>query len=169
MTFIRSALRSTLILAVVVAAGCATQPQHRRAETRQLNTRVIAYPAQGQSPEQLDRDRYECHLWAVRQSRFDPSAPGVPASYRVRVEPAPQPGAATAVGAITGAVLGAAVGAPHDEGAGAIVGAIAGAAVEPQQIRATPRRRSAPRRALIAMPRGMKLRQTPIAGRSAPV
>lgn len=129
MIFIRSALRSTLILAVVVAAGCATQPQHRRAETRQLNTRVIAYPAQGQSPEQLDRDRYECHLWAVRQSRFDPSAPGVPASYRVRVEPAPQPGAATAVGAITGAVLGAAVGAPHDEGAGAIVGAIAGAAV----------------------------------------
>lgn len=34
---------------------------------------VIAYPASGQSPQQLDRDRYECHRWAVQQSGFDPA------------------------------------------------------------------------------------------------
>jgi hypothetical protein len=118
-----------LALAVIATAGCATEPQYRTVETRPLNTRVVVYPAQGQSAEQLDRDRYECHLWAVRESRFDPSAPGVPASYRVQAEPAPPPGTATVAGAVTGAVLGAAVASPHDEGAGAVVGAIAGAAV----------------------------------------
>jgi len=128
-TSIPRTARGMLVLAVIATAGCATEPQYRTVETRPLNTRVIVYPAQGQSPEQLDRDRYECHLWAVRQSHFDPSAPGVPASYRVRVEPAPPSGAGTVVGAITGAVLGAAVASPRDEGAGAVVGAIAGAAV----------------------------------------
>ncbi|WP_437881310.1 hypothetical protein [Pseudomonas sp. LRF_L74] len=34
---------------------------------------VIAYPAQGQTPDQQARDRYECHSWAVSQSGFDPS------------------------------------------------------------------------------------------------
>lgn len=34
---------------------------------------VIAYPAAGQRPEQLDRDRYECHRWAVQQTGFDPA------------------------------------------------------------------------------------------------
>jgi hypothetical protein len=39
---------------------------------------VIAYPAQGQSDEQRDRDRYDCYLWAVQQTGFDPGA-GAPA------------------------------------------------------------------------------------------
>ena len=34
---------------------------------------LIVYPAHGQSAEQTDRDRYECHTWAVRQTGFDPS------------------------------------------------------------------------------------------------
>lgn len=33
------------------------------------------YPRQGQSEEQRDRDRYQCHLWAKDQTGFDPSLP----------------------------------------------------------------------------------------------
>ena len=39
---------------------------------------IMVYPAQGQSPEQLERDRYDCHIWAVQQTGFDPSRPGLP-------------------------------------------------------------------------------------------
>jgi hypothetical protein len=34
---------------------------------------LYVYPARGQSTDQAQRDRYECHLWAVDQTRFDPS------------------------------------------------------------------------------------------------
>jgi len=35
---------------------------------------VFVYPKQGQTDEQRDRDRYDCYLWAVDQTHFDPSA-----------------------------------------------------------------------------------------------
>lgn len=35
---------------------------------------VAAYPAQGQSPQQIAQDQYECKRWAAEQSRFDPAA-----------------------------------------------------------------------------------------------
>lgn len=34
---------------------------------------LYVYPARGQSDADTRRDRYECHLWAVEQTRFDPS------------------------------------------------------------------------------------------------
>src|SRR5260221_11922446 len=34
---------------------------------------IYAYPAKGQSQAQQDRDRYESHSWAVKQTGFDPS------------------------------------------------------------------------------------------------
>jgi hypothetical protein len=37
---------------------------------------VFIYPKNGQSQEQQDRDRYECHRWAVSQSGFDPTQAG---------------------------------------------------------------------------------------------
>ncbi|HEY2418984.1 MAG TPA: glycine zipper 2TM domain-containing protein [Steroidobacteraceae bacterium] len=89
----------------------------------------MVYPANGQSPEQLERDRYECHVWAVQQSGFDPSRSGVPPGERVVVQPANPPGAGTAVGAIAGAVLGAAIAGPRNAGAGLVLGGITGAAV----------------------------------------
>jgi hypothetical protein len=89
---------------------------------------VYVYPSQGQGEAQLDRDRYECHLWSVRQSGFDPSLPGLPPQQRVRVVQAgPPPGAAVAAGAMTGAMVGAAVSSPYHSGEGALVGAAAGA------------------------------------------
>jgi len=92
-------------------------------------TEVFVYPAQGQTPQQLDRDRYECHLWAVRESQFDPSLPGLPPSQRIRVvtAPTPPPGTNVAAGAFTGAAVGAAVSSPYNTGKGALIGAAAGA------------------------------------------
>ncbi|MGY2290164.1 DUF6515 family protein [Pseudomonas sp. SDO528_S397] len=49
---------------------------------------VIAYPANGQSPAQVQQDGYDCYRWAVQQSGFDPRAvtyapaPAVVQTYR---------------------------------------------------------------------------------------
>ena len=101
--------------------------------------RLMIYPAQDQSAEQLSDDRYECHLWAVEQSHFDPSnPPPEPAagSVRVAVGANPKQGAAEK-GTLAGAVAGGLVGSKRDdtstaEGAiiGAVIGSIIGGAVE---------------------------------------
>ena len=49
---------------------------------------VLAYPANGQSPEQIQQDGDDCYRWAVQQSGFDPAtvtyapAPAVVQAYR---------------------------------------------------------------------------------------
>lgn len=121
-------------LTCVALTGCVEGPPPRpyRAPPPpppRANTDVYAYPQQGQTAEQQDRDRYDCHLWAVKQTGFDPSAPGVPPHERVRVVAAPPSGAGTAVGAIAGAILGAAIAGPRNAGFGAVAGGITGAAV----------------------------------------
>jgi uncharacterized protein YcfJ len=85
------------------------------------------YPSAGQSPDKLGRDRYECHLWAVKESPFDPSVTAVLPRQRVQVVPMPPSGTDTVGGAVTGAIIGAVV--AHDPGAGAVGGAILGGAV----------------------------------------
>jgi Glycine zipper 2TM domain len=94
-----------------------------------INTTVYAYPLRGQTPEQLDRDRYECYLWAKNQTGFDPSAPNLPPPARVQVVGGPPPGTGTAVGAVSGAVIGAAVSSPWQRGFGALAGALIGGAI----------------------------------------
>ncbi len=94
-----------------------------------INTTVYAYPLHGQSPQQLDQDRYECYLWAKQQTGFDPSAANVPVQARVQVVSGPPPGTNTAVGAVAGAALGAAVSPPWQRGFGAIAGALIGGAI----------------------------------------
>ena len=89
---------------------------------------LVAYPAQGQTAEQADRDRYECHNWAVKQTGFDPSQPGLAPQYRMRVvQAAPPPGSNVLAGGVIGAMLGATVSNPQNAGVGALVGAVAGA------------------------------------------
>ena len=146
---------TVLVVGLLIAAlaGCAAPPPRHPpyrarvapAPAPEPVAEVIAYPAQGQSEQQLDRDRYECHQWAVKQTGFDPSVPGVPARQQVRVvrAPEPPPGAAVVGGAVTGAVLGAVVAAHGDEAGGAAVGAIAGAVVgaASESARADERRR----------------------------
>lgn len=34
---------------------------------------LFVYPNEGQNEEQINQDKYECHLWAVEQTGFDPS------------------------------------------------------------------------------------------------
>jgi hypothetical protein len=92
------------------------------------NTTVYAYPQNGQSADQQSRDRYECSLWAVQQTGFDPSAPNVPPEYRV-VASGPPRGTGTAIGAIAGAVIGAAISPDWDRGAGAVFGGLTGAMI----------------------------------------
>lgn len=122
-------------LPAILAAGCADTPSRPGAAPAvapaappPVSAEVFVYPAQAQSEHLLDRDRYECHVWAVRQSQFDPSLPGLPPHQRVRVVAAgPPPGAAVAAGAVTGAAIGAAIASPYETGEGALVGAAAGA------------------------------------------
>jgi len=42
--------------------------------------RYFVYPRQGQNEDQQAKDRYDCHSWAVGQTRYDPAQPvsGVP-------------------------------------------------------------------------------------------
>ena len=44
---------------------------------------VVAYPVSGQSPQQIDQDRYDCYRWAVQQSGFDPAAVTYPPAPEV--------------------------------------------------------------------------------------
>jgi len=123
---------SVLALSAVLAACVAPPPQRvvmQGPPPPAAPRPIMVYPARGQSPDQLERDRYECHVWAVQQSGFDPSRPGMPPSQRVVVEPANPPGSGTAVGAIAGAILGAAIAGPRNAGAGLLLGGITGAAV----------------------------------------
>jgi hypothetical protein len=140
-----SALRGVAWIAVLTAfalglAGCETTPPPRQgpppgwgsgpygSEPPPVNTTVYAYPEHGQSADQQSRDRYDCSLWAVHQTGFDPSAPNVPAPDRVVVS-GPPPGTGTAIGAIAGAILGAAISPDWDRGAGAVFGGITGAMI----------------------------------------
>src|ERR1700684_2913642 len=128
-----TASRFVAALAVLTAcAGCVSEPPPPPApmEPPPPETNVYFYPVRGQSPEQQDRDKYECNTWAVQQSGFDPSAPNVPPHLRVVVSSGgPPPGTGVAAGAVTGAVLGAAVSPPWHAGPGALIGALAGAAI----------------------------------------
>jgi hypothetical protein len=91
--------------------------------------RVFVYPAHGQSPDQTERDRYECHLWAVQQTGVDPSRADANAYERVIVQPSTPPGANTAGGAVAGAILGAIIAGPRNAGAGLVLGGATGAIV----------------------------------------
>jgi len=121
---------------LMLLAGCVTEPPRMvrerpepMASAPMVDTRVYVVPAAGQSAAQLDRDRYECHVWAVRQTGFDPSVPQAAPRSDVRVVPSAPPGSGTLAGAATGAIVGSAVSRPRDAGAGALIGAVAGALI----------------------------------------
>lgn len=128
-----SARLAVLGVAVVALCACVTEPPPRPMRgpppPPPADTNVYAYPLHGQTSEQLDRDRYDCYVWATSQTGFDPSAPNVPPQARVRVVGGPPPGAGIAAGAVVGGVLGAAVSSPWNRGPGAVVGALIGSAV----------------------------------------
>lgn len=129
-------LRLTFVTAgLALLTGCMSEPRMVRARPAPVmmaplpDTRVYVAPAAGQSEAQLDRDRYECHDWAARQTGFDPSVPQAVPRGDVRVVPSAPAGAGTLAGAATGAIIGSAVSRPRDAGAGALIGAVAGALI----------------------------------------
>ncbi len=83
---------------------------------------LMVYPAKGQTSDQLSKDRYECHTWAVKQSGFDPSN-----AQAYQASPQPQQKGEVLRGGARGAAAGAAIGAiAGDAGKGAAIGATAG-------------------------------------------
>jgi hypothetical protein len=100
---------------------------------------IYAYPAKGQSQPQQDRDRYECHSWAAKQTGFDPSksqavASDTPASSRTPMPPQGHVVRGAARGAALGAVGGAITGnAGTGAAAGAAMGGLAGGMRRRQQ------------------------------------
>ena len=84
----------------------------------------IIYPAQNQTQEQLEKDKFECYSWAKGQTGFDPMVTPQTQS--------PPPVQATGPnrrrGVVGGAAVGGIVGATQGEfGKGAAIGAGAGA------------------------------------------
>lgn len=107
----RVSTASVLVLTLLVVASCATVPQNR----------LELHPTRGQLPEQLDRDEWECRLWAQQETGFQPGASlrnGALAGIFVLM------GLGSAIGAVVGATQTAA-------GTGAAIGAAAGLTVGP--------------------------------------
>jgi hypothetical protein len=96
-----------------------------------LAQQTFVYPARGQSPQQQQKDEFECYQWAAQQSGYDPSRPPPPqAAAPAPSQPAgPAPGSG-AQGAVKGAVVGGLIGGIGGRGgegaaAGAVVGGMA--------------------------------------------
>lgn len=92
---------------------------------------IFIYPTKGQNQSQQDKDRYECHTWAVKQTGFDPSRPQTVQPNTAsdnRYQPSqPHVLKGAARGAALGAVGGAIAGdAGKGAGAGAAMGGLAG-------------------------------------------
>ena len=55
--------------------GISPRPRVRRDRAKaEVNNRALyVYPANGQSEQQLADDRYDCHVWSVDSTGFDPT------------------------------------------------------------------------------------------------
>jgi hypothetical protein len=80
---------SGALAALVAGAAFADDPSPPPADdTDAANTAgsdIYVYPSKGQTEKQLDRDRYECHNWAVAQSHYNPSDTQLSPHQQVRV------------------------------------------------------------------------------------
>lgn len=108
-------LRVLIILPIVVSAGTAAAQN------------MYVYPAKGQSQAQQDKDKYECHTWAVKQTGFDPTNPQAAPPVSAGAQPYQPSQPHVLKGAGRGAALGAVGGAiTGDAGKGAAAGAAMG-------------------------------------------
>src|SRR6202047_4588181 len=94
-------------------------------------TDMFIYPGKGQDQAQQDKDRYECHSWAVQQTGFDPSKPQTHAGNSDTSQPYKPSQPHVLKGAARGAALGAVGGAitgnaGKGAGAGAAMGGMVG-------------------------------------------
>jgi hypothetical protein len=85
---------------------------------------VYIYPAKNQTPDQQEKDKYDCYQFGKSQTGFDPMA------APVATAPPPEQKGSVVKGAAGGALVGAAVGAVSgDTGKGAGYGAVAGGTI----------------------------------------
>ena len=93
---------------------------------------LMIYPAQGQSNEQMEKDKFECYNWAKGQTGFDPmqmpTASSPPPSQEKK-----SVGGSTLKGGVVGGAGGAIIGgiAGGSKGAkkGAAIGGLSGGAI----------------------------------------
>jgi hypothetical protein len=71
----KSIVRTTVFLFVLLAFAAVSQAQD-----------FFVFPGQGQSQQQMDRDKVECQIWARQQTGFDPWRDPEPRSRRQRVK-----------------------------------------------------------------------------------
>ena len=110
----RSTIGNTVFFFVLLAFAAVSPAQD-----------FFVFPGQGQSQEQMERDKVECQIWARQQTGFDPLA-------TPRATEPPPAREATQGGVVRGGVRGAAVGVvggaiAGDAGRGAAIGAGTGA------------------------------------------
>jgi predicted lipid-binding transport protein (Tim44 family) len=129
MKFVAFAKISMPLAATAVLAACVVPPPRTVAVAGPPPQRLYVYPANGQTPEQTDRDRYECHNWAVQQTGVDPSRADANPYERVIVQPANPPGSGAVAGLIGGAIIGSIIAGPRAAGAGLILGGATGAVI----------------------------------------
>ena len=87
----------------------------------------VVYPAQGQSQDQMEKDKFDCYGWAKKESGFDPMATAEATSPP---PPQQQPTANAGRGAVGGGLAGLAIGSlSGNAGRGAAIGAVTGAVV----------------------------------------
>ncbi|MGC1818427.1 MAG: hypothetical protein WA900_12330, partial [Casimicrobiaceae bacterium] len=72
-----------------------------------VSSQSFVYPAKGQSPDKQKKDEGECHVWAVQQSKYDPTKP--PAQTAVAKPPTTATGTSPGAG-VRGAARGAVIG-----------------------------------------------------------
>lgn len=108
MTPIRRWLAPAVMAAAMAAPAAAQDP--------------LVYPAQGQSAEQTEKDKFECYQWAKQNTGFDPMQASSPSAGAQGPAPGGVVGGA-AKGAVSGAIIGAIAG---DAGKGAAIGAAGG-------------------------------------------
>ena len=92
-----------------------------------MATDLFVYPKQGQSQQQMEKDKFDCYTWAKQPSRFDPmQAPQAtsPPSSQQRTAPRPLRGAAG--GALGGLAIGSLAG---EAGKSAAIGTATGGVV----------------------------------------
>jgi hypothetical protein len=115
------AMRNARIRHVAAGALVAALAMPWAASAQQL----IVYPDKGQSQQQQQQDRYQCHTWAVQQTGVDPTM--ATAAAPPPPPPSTQPQGQVMRGAARGAAVGAVGGAiAGDAGKGAAAGAAMG-------------------------------------------
>jgi hypothetical protein len=97
-----------------------------------LAQQIFIYPSKGQNEKQMEKDKFECHVWAKKQSGFDPLNPPslqeleakVRSQQQARQDEGSEVGESVVKGIVGGAIIGEVV--KDEPGKGAVIGGVVG-------------------------------------------